>query len=89
MVLLTDTNVILDYLMVRKPQYDDAVQLITSCQKFRIKNYMAFHSVSIIWYILKKNRRSDCRRIVSDAVKLFSVTSASHEEVVNAINFSG
>ena len=36
MVALIDTNVILDYLMVRKPQYDDALRLINACQEFKV-----------------------------------------------------
>ena len=91
MVLLIDTNVILDYLMIRKPQYDAALRLISVCQEFEIDMHMAFHSVSTMWYTLRKHKHLDRRKLLLDATNLFSVTSASHEEVINAIkneNFS-
>ena len=91
MVALIDTNVILDYLMVRKPQYDDALRLINACQERKVDMYMAFHSLSTIWYLLRKNPQLNRRKLLLKATDLFSVASASHEEAVSAIqneNFS-
>ncbi|MBQ9442304.1 MAG: PIN domain-containing protein [Selenomonadaceae bacterium] len=85
MVLLIDANVILDYLMVRRPQYDYVLRLINFCQKSDVKMFAAFHSVSIIWYTLRKEYKSERRKLLSDMTEIFTVTSASHEEVVNAI----
>ena len=86
MVLLIDTNVVFDYVLVRKPHYDDAIKLIDFCGKFNIKTYISFHSVSIIWYVLRKNfPPQDRRPILEKVTDLFMVTAAPHNSVVDAI----
>lgn len=86
MVLLIDTNVVLDYILIREPQYYYANQLIEYCQKFNVKGYIAFHSVSIIWYNLrKKTTPSERRKFLLNITDFFTVTGASHNAVVRAI----
>ena len=86
MVLLIDTNVAIDYILVRKPHYDDVAKLIDYCQKFNIKIYIAFHSVSVIWYVLRKNFPPQERRpILSSVTNLCTVTAAPHSAVIDAI----
>ena len=86
MVLLIDTNVILDYLLVRSPQYDDAVKLTDYCSKFEVKSYIAFHSVSIIWYNLRKHfPLKERRQLLLKVTDFFTVIGASHNAVVRAI----
>ena len=84
MVLLIDANVILDYLLVRQPQYNDVI-IIYYCEKYNIKEYAAFHTISIIWYHLRKMPVMDRRKLLLNVTNLFIVASASHESVVNAI----
>ena len=85
MVLLIDANVILNYLLVRQPQYNDVIRLIYYCEKYDIKEYAAFHTISIIWYHLRKMPVMDRRKLLLNVTNLFIVASASHESVVNAI----
>ena len=86
MVLLIDTNVILDYLLVRKPQYDDADKFIDYCTKFDVRCYLAFHSVSTIWYHLRKHfDLKERRTLLLKITDFFTVTGASHNAVVRAI----
>ena len=86
MVLLFDTNAVLDYILVRYPQYNDMVQLVGLCHKFKVKSYIAFHSVSIIWYNLRHNvPLSDRRKLLMGVASLFEITSATHPAVVDAM----
>ena len=86
MVLLIDTNVVLDYLLVREAQYCNAARIIDYCQQFKVKSYIAFHSVSIIWYNLRKHFQSKERRqLLLSITNFFTVTGASHNAVVRAI----
>ena len=86
MVLLFDTNVVLDYLLVRESHYEYAEQLINFSQERRLKTYVAFHSMSIIWYHLRKKFSSaECRKFLLKVTNIFTVTGASHNEVVRAI----
>ena len=53
-VVLVDANVILDYVTTREPYYHDAYKIIDMCYSGYIKGYLAFRSVSVIWYVLRK-----------------------------------
>lgn len=88
MVILLDANVILDYIVSREPYYQQVYQIMKMCLSGEVKGYMAFHSVSIIWYTLRKFipdqaiRRSWMRKIL----RIIRVTGAGHEEVVKAVD---
>lgn len=54
MVLLIDTNVLLDNIMARGEFYDDADKIFDFCSRDEIDGYVAFHSLPNIWYVLRK-----------------------------------
>ena len=45
MVVLIDTNVIIDYLITREPFYKAASAIIIKCAQKEITGYIAFHSI--------------------------------------------
>ena len=86
MVILVDTNVVLDFLVVRKPYFDNAKQIIWLCAEDKVKGYIAFHSLPNIYYILHRDYDSRERRKMLEWVcMVLQVTGASHEKVCNAI----
>ena len=91
MIILIDSNVILDYLLVRQPEYSSCVRLLASCQNKDVKGYLAFHTLPSIWYILRKYAVPNRREVLSTLTNFLEVISAPHEKVVEAIkqeNFS-
>lgn len=86
-IVLIDANVILDYIASREPLYRYAYKVMEMCHSGVVDGYMAFHSVSIIWYTLRKfipdvpERRQWMKKIL-DIVR---VACASHEAVVRAV----
>ena len=54
MVVLIDTNVIIDFLVAREPFYDSALHVMKKCASGEAEGYMAFHSLPNLWYILRK-----------------------------------
>ena len=86
MVLLIDTNVIIDYILVRQPQFSNSVRVISACQNKVVKGYMAFHSLSTIWYVARKNYNAQRRReILLEITDFLTVTGASHNSVIEAL----
>lgn len=86
MVLLVDTNIILDFLTMRQPYYDDAKNIIRMCAEERIEGYLAFHSLPNIFYILRKSHsEADRRKILKKICLVLKVTGASHERVCDAL----
>ena len=82
-VVLIDTNVLLD-IIEKREGFVPACQLLSLCVEKRINGYIAFHSLSTIWYVLRKNakdlRRAWLRRICA----ILTVTGARHEDVLQA-----
>lgn len=86
MGVLFDTNAILDYILVREPQYKNVLNLIDLSQQRRIKTYVAFHSLSIIWYLMRKNFSPiERRKFLLKVASVFIVVSATQDAVVEAI----
>ena len=78
MVVLIDTNVIIDFLVAREPFYDSALHVMEKCASGEAEGYMAFHSLPNLWYILRK--------VPAEKVcKILKVASASQKAVMKAI----
>ena len=87
-VVLVDANVILDYVTTRDPYYHDAYKIIDMCHSGIVKGYLAFHSISIIWYVLRKYMPDADRRLwLKKILQALHVTGASHELVLKAVGF--
>lgn len=56
MVVLIDTNVIIDFLVAREPFYDSALRVMEKCASGEADGYMAFHSCLICGIFLEKYR---------------------------------
>ncbi len=62
--ILIDTNVLLDYLLTREPFYEDAKKIVHACVEGRIKGCIAAHSISNMFFILRKDYIAKERREV-------------------------
>ena len=85
MVLLIDANVVLDYLLHREPNFSYAKKLLRNCQSDDIDGYIAFHSMSIIWYALRKHPIAERRQALRMIATMLTVVGASHSAVLEAI----
>ncbi|MCM1219901.1 MAG: PIN domain-containing protein [Lachnospiraceae bacterium] len=86
MVVLIDTNVILDFLMTREPFYEASADIILKCANGELTGYIAFHSVANLWYILRRIPEDMRRKWMADICNCLYVASANHEEILDAIN---
>lgn len=85
MVVLVDTNVIIDFLLTREPFFAASSEVITKCAKRELAGYIAFHSIPNLWYILRKTPEDKRREWISDICSFLRVVGASHEEVLRAV----
>lgn len=86
MVLLIDTNVILNYLTQRTDWNSEAsTAIVTKCAKGEFIGYIAFHTLSILWYVLRKKEDSTKREYLKTIFEIFDVASASQKEIIDAI----
>lgn len=86
MVVLFDTNIIMDVLEKRFPFYDSSKSVLESCVSGNVTGYIALHSISNIFYILRKRySATDRRKLLLDILDLLQVAGADHESVRNAL----
>ena len=86
MVVLIDTNVVLDILEKRDPFYQSANDVLSMCAAKEIDGYIALHSISNIFYILRKHYSvENRRRLILGILDFLQVANASHENVRHAL----
>ena len=55
MVLLIDTNILLNYLTNRDDlSSQQSLEIVRMCATGECTGYIAFHTLSTIWYVLRK-----------------------------------
>lgn len=79
MRVLIDTNVILDWIMVREPNAANAKQIMGQCLFGKVEGYVSAHSISDIFYILRKDfsveKRKDLLRLLCGGLHVVVVSS--------------
>ena len=98
MRLLIDTNLAITYATGREtdPDKDAAIAVIDMCAEGKAEGYLAMHSVSNMWYILKNMRISDggaraftekeVRQKMRDVCVILSAVGVGSDEVLSAID---
>ena len=90
MKVLFDANVILTFLTRREDKYLKEIDAIMQqCHNKTLEGFVAFHSLSIIWYLLRKvpyNDRVDSMVIICDALK---VAYAENAMILHALENTG
>ena len=85
MVVLIDTNILLDYILKREPFYEDAKKVMEICSSDMADGCIALHTVTTVWYLLRKLPEETKRAALKAVCELLQVVSTSHDEVLNAI----
>lgn len=86
LALLIDTNVILNYLLKRDDnQLDESTTIMLKCANGEFKGYIAFHTLSTLWYVLRKKEDYIRRAYLKAICEIFTVACASQTEIIKAI----
>lgn len=86
MRVLVDTNVLLDYLLKREPYGELARVIIKACQEKKIVGCIAAHSITNMFYILRKDFSIKERRaILLDICQLFDVVGIERNKLQEAL----
>lgn len=88
MVVLIDTNVIIDFLIMREPFFEASSNVIRKCAEGELKGYVAFHSIPNLWYILRKLPEDKRRKWILDLLEFLRVAGAGHDEVLRAVKMT-
>lgn len=86
MRVLIDTNVILDALTGRQPYFENADKIIKICADKKVEGYLAAHSISNIFYILRKDMSVDERKsALMNLCEILTVEGVDSAKVVSAL----
>lgn len=86
MKVLIDTNVIMDYLAMRVPDYENACKVIEKCVTGKIEGAIAAHSVTNLFYILKKEYTViECRDMLIEVCNLFDIIGIDKEKLMTCL----
>lgn len=86
MVVLIDTNVIVDFLVKREPYVQEAVRIVDMCSRKLVKGYLAAHTISNLFYILRKEFSTQQRREVLSALcSVFEISEIDQKKIMSAL----
>ena len=86
LALLIDTNVLLNYLTNRDDPYlEQSIEIVGMCASGEFTGYIVFHTLSTLWYLLRKRSDSIRRQNLKDICEIFTVATASQSEIIDAI----
>lgn len=86
MIIFIDTDLILDVLQKRMPFYNSSNTVLTYCASDKIKGYLALHSISNLFYLLKNYYSTkDRRRLLLGILNFLQIADAKQEAVKNAL----
>ena len=84
--ILIDTNVLFDYLLERQPFFADAKRVILSCTDGKTKGCIAAHSISNMFFILRKDYSiEDRREILSNLCMIFDVEGIDKTKLLSGL----
>ena len=84
--ILVDTNVLLDYLLTREPFYEDAKKIVHACVEGTVKGCIAAHSISNMFFILRKDYNAKERReILVNLCSIFDVEGIDKAKLLSGL----
>ena len=86
MRILIDTNIILDYIADRRPFSETAYQIIELCTNRKVEGCIAAHTISNLFYILRKELSNEERReVLQGFCKIFDVIGIDAAKIESAL----
>ena len=86
MVVLVDTNIIIDALANREPYADNAKKILEKCAAREVTGLLAAHSIPNMFYILRKNFSQDERRfLLKNLCNIFKISDLNAKKILAAL----
>ncbi len=87
MKVLIDTNVALNYVLGRDDLYSkESESILKLCADGTLEGFIAFHSLSTIWYVTRKLPENIRRQMLRQLCIILTVAAADQQSVLQAID---
>ena len=90
MKVLIDTNVFLTYLTRRCDKYSTEVDVIVQmCIDQQLEGFAAFHSLSIIWYLMRHSSLEERLNAIKLICTSFKIAHSDNDSILQALQNTG
>lgn len=74
LVVLIDTNILLNYITNREDKYlSESIKIVELCASGKLNGYIAFHALSTLWYVLRKRNDKERRENLRDENRMTAI----------------
>ncbi|MFH2039677.1 MAG: PIN domain-containing protein [Chloroflexota bacterium] len=86
-IVLVDINIILDVLQKREPFFETSAHLLAAVETGRVKGYMAAHSLTTLFYLIKKDRSAaEARATITNILQFIKIAPVDQSTIEQALN---
>jgi len=86
MVILIDTNIIIDHFISRQPHMNNAAEILRLCFQKKCQGYITAHSITNIFYILRKEFSvNDRKKMLLELCEFMEVAGIQRNQIMNAL----
>lgn len=84
--ILIDTNILLDYILTREPFYENAKSIVSICVDSKVKACIAAHSISNMFFILRKDfDMKERREILINLCSIFDIEGIDRVKLMTGL----
>ncbi len=85
--VLIDLNILLDVLQKREPFYEISAALLAAVETGRVKGYVAAHSVTTLFYLIRKDRSAaEARATITNLMQFIKIAAVDQSTIEQALN---
>ena len=87
MVILVDTNILMDIIADREPYAEYGKKILEKCAKREVIGIIAAHSIPNLFYILRKNFSQEERRaLLKNLCSIFRISALNTKKILAALD---
>ncbi len=85
--VLVDINILLDVLQQRDFFYEPSAHVLSLIETGKLKGYVASHSVTTLFYLIKKDRSvTEARVIITNLLQFIKIAAVNQTTIEQALN---
>ena len=86
MKALIDSDVVLDFLIKREPFFETSGKVVELCSRNKVDGYMAAHSITNLFYLLRKDFSDEERReAILNLFDIFTIEQIDSDKLRTAL----
>jgi predicted nucleic acid-binding protein len=87
LVVLIDINILLDVLQKRDPFYETSAALLAAVETGRVKGFVAAHTITTLFYLVKKDRSAaEARAVVTNLLQFLKIAPVDQGTIEQALS---